>query len=99
MVPCEYAIWKILPKIRRNLTLEMRKKGIPQRSIAKFLGTSEAGVSNYIKGKRGAIEIPDALQKKILLSAEKIINGAKAKNEICKLCRKFRDYERIEVSC
>jgi predicted transcriptional regulator len=71
MLPCSEVHWKILPAVCRQLALCMEKEEVPRASIAAALGTSEAAVSQYISGKRGAGKIPAAAKKECSALAKK----------------------------
>ena len=75
MLPCSEVHWKILPSVCRQLALCMEREGVPRASIAAALGTSEAAVSQYISGKRGAGKLPLHAEKECALLAKKIASG------------------------
>ena len=63
--PCEIIVWNVVPIIRKEVTLKLIKNhGLTQRKAAKKLGITEAAISRYVSGKRGALEITN---KKVLL--------------------------------
>jgi len=53
-VPCQAAIWYLLPAIGAGLAREMKKLGMTQKKIASRLGVTPATVSHYLKRKRGS---------------------------------------------
>jgi predicted transcriptional regulator len=53
----------------------MEKEGVPRAAIASALGTSEAAVSQYISGKRGAGKLPAAARKGCAALAGKFASG------------------------
>ena len=64
-----------------------------QREVADKLGITEAAVSRYISGKRGAIEITDnGILKEIERSTERIAKKSSSctVKEICKICTTLR---------
>ena len=75
MLPCSEVHWKILPSVCRQLALCMEKENVPRAKIAAALGTSEAAVSQYISGKRGAGKLPVAAKKECALLAKKYAAG------------------------
>ena len=75
MLPCSEVHWKILPAVSRQLALCMEKEKVPRASIAAALGTSEAAVSQYISGKRGAGKLPAAAKKECAALAKKFASG------------------------
>ncbi len=75
MLPCSEVHWKILPSVCSQLALCMEKEKVPRASIAAALGTSEAAVSQYISGKRGAGKLPAAAKKECCALAKKFASG------------------------
>ncbi|MFX1562448.1 MAG: transcriptional regulator [Promethearchaeota archaeon] len=93
--PCETAIWKALPAIRSALAQALVEQKITQRKIAELLSTTEASISHYIKGKRGAaIMLGPPIHKDINYLAERIAAGSISQEDMvermCTLCRKVR---------
>jgi len=75
MLPCSEVHWKILPSVCSQLALCMEKEGVSRARIAGALGTSEAAVSQYISGKRGAGKLPLRAKKECTLLAKKFALG------------------------
>lgn len=99
--PQEIAVWYILPALRKELSLEMKKLGLDQKTIAKVIGITEAAVSQYITEKRAnTVEFDSETKEEIKKSAELIskngklifqemqhlINKALQNKVICKVC-------------
>jgi predicted transcriptional regulator len=83
-------IWNGLPSIKKELTkCIIDNFGLTQRETAKLIGVTPAAICQYMKEKRGKIEIKN---KKILIeikiSSERIVqNGENAViTEICRIC-------------
>jgi predicted transcriptional regulator len=98
--PCEIIVWNLVPVIKRELAKSLVNDfGLNQRLVADKLVTSEAAVSRYISGKRGALEITDKeILNEIKISAGRIV---KEKNsilikEICRICQILKSKEIIE---
>jgi len=73
MQPQEIDVLYILPSIRRELSIEMKKRGMEQKEIAKRLSVTEAAVSQYIKSKRAAkVKFDAHCMNAIKKSAKKI---------------------------
>ncbi len=70
--PQEVEVFYILPAIRRELALELKRLGRSQRAVADVLGVTGAAVSQYLSGKRAQTEFPVALRKEIAASAPRI---------------------------
>lgn len=85
--PQEVEVYIVLPAIRRELSLLMKKMGMEQKEIAKKLGVTDAAVSQYLKDKRGQAEI--AFPKEVLPEFEKaakaIKQGSPMRDEIQRL--------------
>ena len=75
MLPCSEVHWKILPSVCSQLALCMEKENVPRVKIAAALGTSEAAVSQYISGKRGAGKLPASAKKECAALAKKFAMG------------------------
>ncbi len=99
MIACEYAMWNVLPVLRRELAkIMVEEMGYSQKEVAKMLGVSEAAISNYLKGKRGVEKINREFKKKIRESARRIPNNGVEK-EICSLCRYWLASKGLKTSC
>ena len=104
--PQEIQVWYIIPALRKELTLEMKKLGLDQKTIAKIIGVTEAAVSQYIKEKRAnEIEFDQKTKDEIKKSAQLIsqngkllfqemqhlINQALENKVLCKFCHSIND--------
>ena len=91
--PCEYVVWYGLPVLRREIARCMINDfGLNEKEAAGKLGITPAAVSQYLSGKRGKIDITDAMVlKEINISTERIINHGNGTvvPEICRLCKLF----------
>ena len=98
--PCEIIVWNIVPVIKKELTKSLVKEfGLNQKITADKLATTEAAVSRYISGKRGALEITDKeIINEIKKSAGKIANENSSIliKEICRICRLLRSKEFVD---
>ncbi len=54
--PLELEYWFILPALRRAVAQTLKNNGLKQKDVAKILGITEAGVSQYLKGSRGVLK-------------------------------------------
>ena len=93
---CEIAVWNVLPVIRRELACTLVEEyGMKQTEVARRFGLTEAAISQYMKRKRGSMDVEDEMFKKqLLMSAEIISEGSdlnKLKYEICRLCQLLRN--------
>jgi predicted transcriptional regulator len=71
----ELEVWYIIPAIRKELTLSMRDIGLRQSEIAKRLGISRAAVNQYVKDKRGNIDLGQDIKKIIGNSISKVLSN------------------------
>ena len=90
-LPCERAIWEILPLIRKEMACCMvRDFGLTQKEAAQLLSLTPAAISQYKCNKRANKEIENpSILDEIKTSTSLIINkGTHILNdEICRLCR------------
>ena len=73
--PQEVEVLYLLPAIRRELAIAMKKTGMEQKKIAELLCVTEPAVSQYFSSKRAQkIKFTKEILGKIQVSAEKIKN-------------------------
>lgn len=96
--PQEIELFYLMPAIRREMVIVMRKKGLEQRKIALLLGITEAAVSQYLSKKR-ANEIK--FDKKTLLKIEKYCDDlVKSGGKITKGIIEILNYEEVRrIKC
>ena len=98
--PCEIIVWNVVPVIKKEFAKNLIKNyGLTQKQVADRLGTTEAAISRYVSGKRGALEISDnEILKEIKDSAKRIAkeNGTKVIEETCRICRLLKSREFVE---
>jgi predicted transcriptional regulator len=87
--PQEIELWQIIPAIRREMAIEMKKRKIEQKKIASFLGITEPAVSQYFSHKRAVeINFDAGVKKEIRASVNRIIeNRKKTMAEIYRIVR------------
>jgi predicted transcriptional regulator len=85
--PQEIDLWYILPTIRKEFAIEMMKKDISQKEIAKKLDLTEAAISYYKKEKRASeVIFNNKIKNEIRKSVEKLItNKSNVSNEIIRI--------------
>jgi predicted transcriptional regulator len=98
-VPCENIIWRVLPAIRKEFSINLMKNyGLNQKQVAELIGITPAAVCQYLSDKRG-VDIPDI---DILLEIEKSTNiifenGPESLvNETCRICSILKSRGMIE---
>lgn len=98
--PCEIIVWSVVPIIRKEFAKSLiLNHGLNQKETADKLGTTEAAISRYISGKRGALEISDdEIINEIKKSTNRIIkeNGPTVIKETCRICNLLRSKEFVE---
>ena len=98
--PCEIIVWNVVPIIRKEFTKKLiENHDLTQRAVANKLGITEAAVSRYVSGKRGALEITDdEISEEIKESAKRIVkeNGTTVIEETCRICRILKSREFID---
>ena len=71
--PQEIEVWYVLPEIRKQLALALKKQGLSQKQIAEKLGVSAATITHYMKNKRaGNFDLGKDVNSFIEKSAKKI---------------------------
>ena len=98
--PCEIIVWSMVPVIRKEFAKSLiENHDLAQRAVADKLGITEATVSRYVSGKRGALEITDDnILEEIKESAKRILkeNGNAVIEETCRICRILKSREFID---
>ncbi|MFH0860729.1 MAG: helix-turn-helix domain-containing protein [Candidatus Altiarchaeota archaeon] len=93
-LPCEYAIWYVLPDIRAEIARELIALGLDQKEAAQRLGVTPAAVSQYIHKKRGGkSRLPKTAKGKIKKAAKRIKDSRKERDilkVICETCMSIR---------
>lgn|SRR3989338_6096864 len=98
--PQEVEVFYLLPAIRKELAINLKKSGMPQKQIARLLGVSEPSISHYFNEKRAAgielsRDIKRAIEKKSgriktrqdsIKETQRIISAISNKKEICRVC-------------
>ncbi len=100
--PCEVVIQFVLPAMRKEMVMCFKnEKKLKQREIAKILGITDAAVSQYVKGKRGAKFQFDVNAKKKIKEMcialydhyqdhKKNHTGNEFMTSACKICKELR---------
>jgi predicted transcriptional regulator len=90
-LPCEKAIWDIIPIIRKEIACCMiHDFGLNQKEAAEILNITPSAVSQYRCNKRADKKINDiSILNEIKLSTKKIVENGNSylDSEICRLCR------------
>jgi predicted transcriptional regulator len=92
--PQEIEVWYVLPEVRKQLALALKKQGLSQKEIAEKLNVTPATVSHYAKNKRaGNFDLGTKIQKHINVSAKAIANTKSQMlimEEIQRICDEIR---------
>lgn len=88
--PCETALWKVLPSIRKELVIYLvDDKKLPRKKVSKIVGVTEPAISQYLKNKRGKIKFTTNQKKEIKKVGDKLADDYSKKKFVkcmCKLC-------------
>jgi len=86
--PQEIEVHYVLPALRRELTLAMKRDGLEQKEIAKRLHVTEPAVSQYVNNKRGTdLDLSANAMAAIAESARRIRDTSSLLGEMQKLLR------------
>ncbi len=99
--PQEVEVWFVLPALRRQYVVALKKEGLKQKDIAKVVNLTEAAVSQYLKKKRGdVIKFKDEVLKEIQASAKKIASKeAEYRKEFQIILKKLKQSRFICTVC
>lgn len=111
--PQEIEVWYVLPAIRKNLALELKKLGLSQKDVATKLGITPAAVSYYIQSKRASkkeLELGEEFKQNIAKSAKDIFQNKttvlqalqtnlKLFRESKMLCKLHKDLTKVNCDC
>ncbi|MFC2162602.1 transcriptional regulator [Candidatus Altiarchaeota archaeon] len=90
-LPCENALWYVLPQVRADIARELVKAGMKQKDIASLIGVTPAAVSQYLNKKRaGKIKTSKEYMEKIRESAKRIKESdqeMEIMNIVCSCCK------------
>ncbi len=90
--PQEIEVFYIIPALRRQLAIEMKKNGLKQKRIAELLLIEDATVSQYISKKRGnKILFDEVVLKEIGKSASIIKDKLSLLQEMQRLLRVIKE--------
>ncbi|HLC63174.1 MAG TPA: hypothetical protein VJJ21_02545 [Candidatus Nanoarchaeia archaeon] len=101
--PQEIEVFYIIPTLRRNLAISMKKQGLNQKQIAVLLNIEDAAVSQYINEKRGnKVQLSEEIIKEVNKSAslvkdklsflremQRLLKTVQDSREICKIHKQF----------
>ena len=100
LFPQEIEVYYIIPAMRREFALSLKKIKVDQKTIASLLHVSEAAISQYLSGKRaGEVQFSETIKKAIAKSSlcllaqgsfkkegGKILELIKNDKTTCKIC-------------
>ena len=96
LYPQEVELFYIIPVIRKEFAVALKKQGKGQKEIASLLGVTEAAISQYMKEKRAInIKLEQEIKNKISKSAKKIKNSMDIVSEVEKLLNFIRKNKSI----
>src|SRR3989344_90462 len=90
--PQEIEVWYVIPAIRKELAVDLVKRGKSQRQVAKILGITEAAVSQYLKNKRANdLTLPPEVKDFLKKAVEKIRDKKTAYRQIQEVSKYVRE--------
>ena len=93
-LPCEFIAKYVIPSLRREIVRILSEEyEMSNREIAKKLDLTDAAVSQYLSGKRGAgFELNEKILTMVRESADRIARGKTSiDEEICKICETLKE--------
>ena len=98
--PQEVEVWFVLPALRKQFVIALKKQGLKQKEIAKIMNLSEPAVSQYIKDKRGNnVNFSEKVVKDIEKSSQKIQDKISYRKEFQKMFMKIKKSRMICEIC
>ena len=92
----EIELFFLLPGIRRELAIRLKKEGRTQKQISQFFGVSEPAISQYLRSKRGAeIDFPNYFLKEIDKSSKVVMDKSSFVRECQRLLRIAKDQKLV----
>ena len=89
--PQEIEVWHIIPAVRKELVVVLKKKGQSQKKIAELLNLTEAAVSQYLKSKRAREVTFDVTIKKFIEeAADRIKDQVSAYREVQRIIQQIK---------
>lgn len=90
MLRCEYALWNVLPVIRKEIArILFEEYKMKQKDIASLLKIKKSTVSMYLSGKRGKkFKLNRKVLNRVRRLVEKVLReGYLKENTLCEICR------------
>ena len=96
LMPQEVEVFYLIPSIRREIALAMKRSGRKQKDIAKALCVEESTVSHYFSMKRGAeFDLGEDVRKVIEESSGEIRNEFDLISHVQKILGMIRESRAI----
>ena len=103
--PQDIEVFYIMPTLRKELALELKRSGLNQNKIADLLHIKKSTVSQYINNKRGSkVSFSNNIKKEISSSAheihdtltliretQKILRSIRHSGELCRIHKQLSD--------
>ncbi|MEK6848785.1 MAG: hypothetical protein AABX65_04095 [Nanoarchaeota archaeon] len=110
LYPQEIEVFYIIPSLKKQLAIELKKTGLKQAQIAKIFHVKEASISQYLSSKRGSlVKFNPCVIQNIKNSVPKIKDAISLLSEIQKLlvivrnsgelCRIHKQHSPIPMCC
>ena len=100
-LPQEVVIWRILPALRKEFVLGLKKKGFSQKLIAQKLHVTPAAISQYMSNKRAnaRVSFNEKSRIEIAKSIERISTSDDPKIALQELSRVVEFCRRERILC
>ena len=90
--PQEIEVWYVLPALRREIAIALKKQGLKQKEIAQKLNITEGAVSQYFSSKRATkVVFNSHMKKEIAKSAKNISSKCNRTIQIQRLLKLVKD--------
>ncbi len=100
-LPQEVVVWRIIPSLRKEFVLGLKKKGLSQKEIAEKLDITAAAVSQYMNNKRATsvVIFNTKSRREIQKAIDRIATVSNAKTGMQELSRVIEYCRRQRVLC
>lgn len=108
LTPQEIEVWYLLPALRKEIAIKLKRSNISQKDIAKIMDITPSAVSQYLHNKR-AKKLDFKIDKKLIQNAVKnILDNPKSYAEIIQnslkqsnklICKIHKKIEKVHACC
>ena len=100
-LPQEVVVWRVIPSLRKEFVLGLKKKRLSQKEIAAKLGITAAAVSQYMNNKRATSIVAFNAKSRVEIqkAVDRIAKTSRAKTSMQELSRVIEYCRRQRVLC